>query len=137
MIRDSKYVFRVIKTQNKTGLGLISLDEIKKKDFIIEYFGKKINDKKVDSIKQNKYLFEIKAGVTLDGSTRKNLARYINHSCIPNSESKVVKGRVFIYSKKKIKKGEELTYNYGSDYFNEHLKNKCKCKRCVKRGIKK
>ena len=48
-----------------------------------------------------------------DGSVLWNLARYLNHSCDPNCESEIKKGRVWIYATRSIEKGEELTYNYG------------------------
>ena len=42
-----------------------------------------------------------------------NSARFINHSCTPNSYARVVKGNhIAIYSKRFIEAGEEITYDY-------------------------
>jgi SET domain-containing protein len=36
---------------------------------------------------RGKYLMDIDVGELVDGSTRSNLARYINHSCDANAEA--------------------------------------------------
>lgn len=70
----------------------------------------------------------------IDGNVKGNIARFINHSCAPNCEADGPRGRVFILSIKSIKAGEELTYDYGKEYFDEYLKPKgCRCKKCVAR----
>ena len=133
--RKSKYTFRVGKST--AGLGLFAESDIKKGDFLIEYTGKKISQEKADK-QGGKYLFEINDTIVLDGSSRTNTARYINHSCAPNCESDVVLGKVYIYAIKKIKEGEELGYDYGKEYYNEHIKPfGCKCPKCIKKNINK
>jgi hypothetical protein len=68
----------------------------------------------------------------VDGSTRKNVARYANHSCRPNAESDVTRDKkIIIRSIKRIFPGDEITYDYGRDYFNLILKKiGCKCAKC-------
>ncbi len=130
MIRKPKYKLKVIKS-SISGFGIKSLEDIPKNKFIIEYHGKTMSQKQSDTKNNNKYFFEVNSKVVVDGSTRKNLARYINHSCRPNSESRIMKGKIYIYSKRKIKEGEELCYDYGKEYFNEYFKSKgCKCAKC-------
>ena len=121
--------YYTIKRSN-TGLGLFATKDIPKKICIIEYIGPLITQEQANK-KGGKYLFEISKTHTIDGSVRKNTARYINHSCSPNSEVEVKNTRVFIYSKKKIPMGEEITYDYGKEFFNEYIKPKgCLCKKC-------
>lgn len=120
--------------RSNTGLGLFSNRDLKKGDLIIEYTGELITNDEADR-RANRYLFEINDKWTLDGSARSNLARYINHSCRPNSEAEIdeAKRRIFIYAKKKISASEELTYDYGKAHFNEFIKPKgCKCEKCQK-----
>lgn len=127
--------------RSKTGLGLFATQKIKKGTKIIRYMGPLLDSKneKHDGI-DNKYLFEINNRWTIDGSTRKNIARYINHSCKPNSESDVNtrKRKVIIRAVKTIEPGEEINYDYGSDYFKIFLKPiGCKCDSCEKKRKKK
>lgn len=98
--------------------------------FVIEYVGTILNDKEADK-KGGKYLFEVKKDLTIDGTARSNRARYINHSCRPNCEAEIKKDRVFISTCRRVKAGEELSYNYGKEYFNEFLRpHGCRCEKC-------
>ena len=76
--------------RSRTGLGLFATKPIKKGTKIIRYFGPLLDSKKKkDDAIENKYLFELNDRWTIDGSVRKNVARYINHACKPNAESDV------------------------------------------------
>lgn len=127
--------------RSKTGLGLFATKKIKKGTKIIRYFGPLLDskNKKHDGI-DNKYLFEINNRWTIDGSIRKNIARYINHACRPNAESDVNsrKRKVVIRAIKTIQPGEEINYDYGTDYFKIFLKPiGCKCDHCETKRAKK
>jgi len=69
---------------------------------------------------------------SIDGSPRSNLARYINHSCRPNAEAFVTnRRRVWIWSRRRIKPGEEITYDYGKEYFEGIIEPiGCRCSKC-------
>jgi uncharacterized protein len=127
--------------RSRTGLGLFATKPIKKGTKIIRYFGPLLDcrKKKHDAI-ENKYLFELNGRWTIDGSVRENIARYINHACKPNAESDVRprKRKVFIRAVKNIEPGEEINYDYGTDYFKSYLKPiGCKCDACEKKRSKK
>jgi uncharacterized protein len=127
--------------RSKTGLGLFATKPIKKGTKIIRYFGPILDSKKEeDDAIENKYLFELNDRWTIDGSTRDNVARYINHSCRPNAESDVKprKRKIFIRAIKDIEPGEEINYDYGTDYFKAYLKPiGCKCDACERKRKKK
>ena len=127
--------------RSRTGLGLFATKPIKKGTKIIRYFGPLLDTrKKKDDAIENKYLFELNDRWTIDGSVRKNIARYINHSCKPNAESDVKprKRKVFIRAIKNIEPGEEINYDYGTDYFKAYLKPiGCKCGACERKRSKK
>src|SRR6478735_1097500 len=127
--------------RSRTGLGLFATKPIKKGTKIIRYFGPLLDcRKKKDDAIENKYLFELNGRWTIDGSVRKNIARYINHACKPNAESDVNarKRKVVIRAIKKIEPGEEINYDYGTDYFKAYLKPiGCKCDACEKKRKKK
>lgn len=126
--------------RSKTGLGLFATKPIKKGTKIIRYFGPMLDCRKEkDDAIENKYLFQINGRWTIDGSVRKNIARYINHSCRPNAESDVSarKRTVHIRAIKNIAPGEEINYDYGTEYFKEYLKPiGCKCDSCERKRAK-
>lgn len=129
--------FELVVKRSATGLGLFAESEIPRNACIIEYVGPQIT-KEQEEKSRSKYLFEIHARKTIDGAPRWNTARYINHSCRPNCEPNIHKGRVFIHARRKIKPGEELNYDYGKNYFNEFLKDICACPKCEeKRAVVK
>lgn len=127
--------------RSRTGLGLFATKPIKKGTKIIRYFGPILDSKKKDEDAiENKYLFELTNRWTIDGSVRENVARYINHACRPNAESDVRprKRKVFIRAIKDIEPGDEINYDYGTDYFKAYLKPiGCKCAACERKRKKK
>ena len=120
--------------RSKTGFGLFATKPIKKGTRIIRYFGPILDCRKPEQDEiENKYLFELNGRWTIDGSVRKNVARYINHSCRPNAESDVRprERKVYIRAIKNIEPGDEINYDYGTDYFKAYLKPiGCKCEAC-------
>ena len=119
--------------RSKAGLGLFTRVPIKKGQFIIRYTGKKIPTKMTDDL-DTRYLFEINERWTIDGSSRRNRARYINHACRPNAEVYFVKHVIKIRAIKNIKPGDEITYHYGRNYFDAFIKEAgCKCMACRKK----
>ena len=127
--------------RSRTGLGLFATKPIKKGAKIVRYFGPLLDSrKKKDDAIENKYLFELNGRWTIDGSVRENVARYINHACKPNAESDVMprKRKVVIRAIKNIEPGDEINYDYGTDYFKAYLKPiGCKCAACEKKRKKK
>jgi uncharacterized protein len=125
---SSRRPFRVGRA--KTGLGLFATKLIRKGSFIVRYTGRMLPNRIADEL-DTKYLFEVNARWTVDGSSRKNVARYVNHSCRPNAEADVKKKKILITAIKTINPGDEITYNYGRDYFNAFIKARgCKCAAC-------
>jgi SET domain-containing protein len=120
--------------RSSAGLGLFSNQAFKKEDFVIEYTGEKITVDEADE-RGGKYLFTLNDTTVIDGKDRDNTARYINHSCKPNCEPEIDEDdwKIIIRACKKIKPGEELTYDYGKEYVAEHITPYgCKCSACVK-----
>ncbi len=117
--------------RSSTGLGLFALEAIPANKRIIEYIGPILTYEEADK-RGGKYLFTIDEKYIIDGTVRSNTARYINHSCRPNAKAYTSGLRVWIWSLRAIKAGEEITINYGKEYFDDHIKPKeCKCKVCM------
>jgi len=131
--RTSKYTpggYSLAVRRSKTGKGLFAEQDIPKGVCIVEYIGRPISEKEAES-DNGKYYFEVGRNLTIDGNIPTNIARYINHSCLPNCEAMGPRGKVFIFSSKRIKAGTELTYDYGEEYFDRHIKPKgCRCEKC-------
>ena len=122
--------FKLSVHRARAGLGLFADQVIPKGACVIEYTGRVLTDEEYDR-SNSRYLFDIGKGKVLDGTSRTNRARYINHSCVPNCEPDVHKGRVYIYATRTIQPGEELAYNYGEEYFDEYLGANCRCPKCM------
>ena len=128
---NEKNKHRVRAGKSSAGLGLFAKDTFKKGERIVEYVGKRLTNKEVEAIRSNKYLLEINSKVTIDGSPRINIARYANHSCKPNAEADIIRRRMFLLAKKTILPGDEITWDYGKEYFNEYIKKgNCRCAPC-------
>lgn len=122
---------KVTVKRSKTGLGLFALKPIPAEKRIIEYVGTILTDEQANK-KGGKFLYDLGNNLAIDGSSRENLARYINHSCCPNTEAYTGRNRVWIWSMRDIEEGEELTIDYGKEYFDQHIKPVgCKCESCT------
>jgi uncharacterized protein len=130
----SKKPFRI--GRSRTGLGLFATAPIEPRAFIVEYKGRRLTTKEADKLEArgSRYLYEINSRWTIDGSSRRNLGRYANHSCRPNAESHRINGKVILRAIKSIPPGDEITYHYGRDYFlNVITPRGCKCVKCRER----
>lgn len=122
-----------IKKSNIDKKGLYAKQNIKAGKKIIEYIGKLITKKQTEknpkfNNDKDIYLFNINDKFDLDGDYNWNPARLINHSCNPNCEVEGKGVRLWIIALRDIKKGEELSYDYGFSYCKEDLNNFiCKC----------
>ena len=126
---DARFAIR--RSSPGMGQGLFAVVPIRKGYFILEYTGKKIPTPLADTM-TSRYLFEIDEDWTIDGSPRSNTARYINHSCNPNTEAEIVDGQIIITAVRDIRKGEELTIDYDAEYFDEFIRpTGCKCAHCA------
>lgn len=121
--------------RSSAGLGLFTTQPITKGEMVIEYTGEKITEAEANR-RGGKYLFELNDNWTIDGKGRENKARYLNHSCRPNCYPELDENEehIFIFAKRNIKAGEELTYDYGKMYFDDLIgKDGCGCEKCAEK----
>lgn len=121
---------KLLVKRSNAGLGLFAGEDVKKGTCVIEYVGREVSKEESETSK-SKYLFEISSRKTIDGKPKWNKAGYINHSCVPNCEAEISKGRIFISAIKNVKEGDELTYDYGKEYWLEHCQP-CRCPKHAK-----
>jgi len=127
-----------IKKSNIDNKGLYASKNIKDKQIVIHYKGKLVTKKEVEKnpkFDNDKaiYLFNLNNRYDLDGDFEYNAARLINHSCDPNCEVNGKGLKLWIFAIRDIKKGEELSYDYGFGYDEDYKQFVCKCgaKNCV------
>jgi uncharacterized protein len=101
------------------GRGVVASKAIPAGQRIIEYTGERITNAEADrrypfdeSKPQHTFLFSVNSRTIIDAAYGGNVARFINHSCDPNCESVIERGRVFIHALRDIEPGEELGYDY-------------------------
>jgi SET domain-containing protein len=124
--------------RSSAGLGLFATKDFKKGERIIEYIGNRVPTG--DDGPVNLYIFNVNKKIDIDGSPRWNTARYANHSCVPNAEAVNDNDRIFIEAIKRIETGEEITYDYGKEYYEDILvkeKGGCLCPKHVAKTKKK
>jgi len=119
--------------RSSVGLGLYAVQPISRGELVVEYTGRLLPSQEAYR-RGGKYLFEVNTRWIVDGSGRENISRYINHSCKPNCEPRTRGMRILIYALRAIRPGEELTYDYGREYFDELIRPKgCRCDHCTGR----
>ena len=121
------------------GRGVFALTWIPKGVRVIEYKGERISHEEADrcysdlhASSNHTMLFTVKDDVVIDASRRGNSARWFNHSCAPNCEIDDEKDRIYIDTRRVIRPGEELTYDYNLQIGEPQTKkakraNPCHC----------
>src|SRR5580692_3027912 len=126
--------------RSHTGLGLFATKPIKRLAYIATYRGPRLTNEESDRIEARgaAYLFEVSKTVTIDGSPRYNVARYINHSCRPNAKPVGRNGGIVIVALRRIEPDEEITYDYGKEYLEYFLEEGgCRCDWCRRKRAAK
>ncbi len=116
---------------------MFAVKPYRRREYVVTYRGRKIANAEADRLEArgSRYMFEINSRWTIDGSSRWNRARYVNHSCRPNVEAIERRGGVIVYvARKRIRPDEEITVDYGKDYFAAFItKSRCQCDKCRER----
>ncbi|OMO81368.1 hypothetical protein CCACVL1_12443 [Corchorus capsularis] len=127
----------LFKTEGR-GWGLLAAENLKAGQFIIEYCGEVISWKEAKRRSQayenhglkDAYIISLNASESIDATKKGSLARFINHSCQPNCETRkwTVLGeiRVGIFAKQDILIGSELAYDYNFEWYGG-AKVRCLC----------
>ncbi|XP_049414812.1 histone-lysine N-methyltransferase ASHH1-like [Solanum stenotomum] len=119
---------KLFRTEGR-GWGLLADENIKAGQFIMEYCGEVLSSeaakKRCLAYEAHKvkdaYIISVNANYFIDATKKGSLARFINHSCQPNCETRkwIVLGetRVGIFAKRDISVGMELSYNYNFEWY--------------------
>lgn len=119
---------RLVKTEGR-GWGLLAEENIMAGQFVIEYCGEVISWKEAKRRSQayedqgltEAYIIYLNTAESIDATKKGSLARFINHSCQPNCETRkwnvLGEVRVGIFAKQDIPIGMELSYDYNFEWF--------------------
>lgn len=108
----------VVRGSKIHGRGVFAAQDLPKGTLLIEYTGKRItseeaDEKYGDDESPHTFLFLLNNDMVVDANYGGNSSRFINHSCSPNCEPfEDEDERLWFETKKDIKKGEELTWDY-------------------------
>lgn len=108
--------------------GVFATSPIKKGTYVIEYTGEKISKSESERRSQahGVYLFDLNTRVDIDGAVGGNGAHLINHSCAPNADATLDDNRIMIEANRRIRHGEEISYDYGFDT-EDYEDHPCRC----------
>jgi SET domain-containing protein len=126
--------------RSATGLGLFATKPIKRAVHIAAYRGRRLSYEEAERLDARgaKFLFEVSSRYTIDGSPRWNLGRYLNHSCRPNAKAVGRKGGIVFVASRRIEPGEEITIDYGQEYYRFFVENGgCRCAPCLTKAAKR
>ena len=126
------YPLRVAKSRI-AGKGAYALDTIPARRKIGDLGGVIITMRAARKLIRNKKvinLVELDDDLALNASDNPNDIRFINHSCEPNTYMRVLKNRVEFYSLRRIRKGEELSCDYGETHHEGTLPCRCGARLC-------
>ena len=115
---------KIIRKRSKVhGFGVFALEPINKNTRIIDYAGELVHNSESEA-REDRYLkegcvwvFRLNRNWSRDANVGGNIARFINHSCVPNCwiEVDMKTKTIWVRAAKQIRKGQELVYDYNTE----------------------
>ena len=120
------------------GWGVFASHPIARNTRIAEYKGQLIS--RAEGVRREErykkrgrlWTFIVNSRWVRDAGVGGNIARYINHACQPNCYIDVAGHTIWIRASRRIRAGEELTYDYNTNGFCEI---KCQCRKDCQRVL--
>ena len=113
--------------------GIFAMENISKRARVIEYTGERISRRTISRRLEGEftYIFMLDSYWGIDGAVNGSGAEIINHSCEPNLEAHIVRGRrIYYVSLRAIGRGEELTVDYSFDAHQDPHECHCGARDC-------
>jgi uncharacterized protein len=136
--RFAQFRLRVVRSRIDR-FGVVADEPIPAGRKVIEYTGEHISmreaDRRHELIVRSRgrkrfYFFQVHKKLVLDGAVGGSGAELINHSCDPNLKRRRSGDHILYFSRRRIRRGEELTLDY--HYAEDAFRQKCHCgsKKC-------
>ena len=115
-----------------SGWGVYAAEAIAKDTRIVEYKGELVPQAEAWRREQRYlprhriWIFNLNTRWARDAAFGGNIARYVNHACHPNCYVEIVRQHIWIVASRRIRPGEELTYDYNTD---GEARINCQCRR--------
>jgi uncharacterized protein len=110
--RFARYALRVARSSIHR-FGVFAAEDIPAKRCVIEYRGKRLTYRQaVRSASASHYLARLNRRWIIDGAVHGSGAELINHSCNPNLRPVRKRGHLYLYTRRRIWAGEELSSDY-------------------------
>lgn len=117
----------VVRRSRIHGNGVFAARDLPRGTEVIEYRGRRLTHDEADDChggsvdSGHTFLFTLNEHYVIDANVGGNAARWLNHSCMPNCQAWLIehpggdpsRDRIVIETLRKIRGGEELTYDYG------------------------
>jgi SET domain-containing protein len=112
--------------------GVFALEDIPASRRVIEYTGKHLSLEQACRIPAPKdiYIARISSKLYVDGRRGGSGAEFMNHSCAPNLATRSIGRHLYLYSRRKIRAGDELTWNYRYPIKLKRVPCRCGARRC-------
>ena len=113
--------------------GIFAMEDISRRKRVIEYTGERISRSAISRRLEGEftYIFMLDSYWGIDGAVNGSGAEIINHSCEPNLEAHIIRGRrIYYVSLRAIRAGEELTVDYSFDANQDPHACHCGAKAC-------
>ncbi len=134
MKRDWRSIYDALEVRRSAivGRGLYSGTRIRKGAKIGEFEGEVVGLRESRRRAQGRKIVAIVEldKHALDATESKRGFRFINHSCAPNTFMRCTATRAEFYALRDIRKGEELTTDYGRSHHEGTLPCRCGAARC-------
>jgi uncharacterized protein len=114
--------------------GVFAAEDISRGRKVIEYTGERISRRAAAARfrriwlsrgPKRCYLFQLNRGWAIDGAVGGSGAELINHSCDPNLRTGRIRGHILYFSRREIRRGEELTVDYR--FPKRSVRVRCRC----------
>ena len=114
--------------------GVVAAEDIPAGRKVIEYTGERITRREANRryglILRSRgakrfYFFVLDRKWVIDGAVAGSGAELINHGCDPNLARRRIRGHILYFSRRRIRRGEELTIDY--HYASDTIVQNCRC----------